>query len=153
MRSRVSPLSNSGIVAAGVLSLGVAALLYKALNTHKRDSQPNKSPIDTSNVPQIHDGNVVERIVIRPDEPGQLEDDVSSTNMAEVFVRGINKKATAASILEHFSGAGEIESLRWTSGPKTERKGYCKLLFFFTPLTSRFYHDTFLCRLVTIQNR
>ena len=55
-----------------------------------------------------------------------IKDDVSTSNPAEVFVRGINRRATCESIMNHFSAAGKIESLRWQSGPKSERKGYCK---------------------------
>lgn len=118
--SRRLPLLTREAAFVAAVSIGAAALLCRwACRPASAEADPR--PTEGESLPRTMD-----RVEIFPDEPGKLEDDVSSANMAEVFIRGINKKATVESITEHFSGAGEILSLRWTSGPKTERKGYCK---------------------------
>lgn len=65
-------------------------------------------------------------VVIVTGDADDVTDDVSTSDLSEVFIRGINKKVTESSLLAHFSVVGEIVRLRWTSGPKSQRKGHCK---------------------------
>lgn len=112
------------LAAAGV-TVG-AACLYMHWSSREDASSCREAPVEPLPAPAPA---VKTSSPLRAGEPGQLKDDVSSSNLAEVFVRGINKKASRDSILAHFSGAGEIKSLRWTSAPKSERKGYCMYCF------------------------
>ena len=53
-------------------------------------------------------------------------------HIPEVFVRGINKRATRESIIHHFSSflpTSSIPSLRWTDSPKSERTGHCWITY------------------------
>lgn len=84
-------------------------------------------------------------LLIRADDAGPVKDDVSTANPSEVFIRGINKRATEESIIEHFSAAGQVLSLRWTSAPKSERKGHCK--FF---LLNEFVFNSFVKFLLVV---
>jgi hypothetical protein len=54
-------------------------------------------------------------------------------NIPEVFVRGINKRATRDAIIAHFSSFMDPSSahpfLKWTDFPKQERTGHCWLQY------------------------
>lgn len=54
-------------------------------------------------------------------------------NIAEIFVRGINKRATRESIISHFCSFMDSSSihpiLRWTDSPKHLRTGHCWLKY------------------------
>ena len=63
----------------------------------------------------------------------------------EIFVRGINKKATRESIIHHFSSFLPplcVPSLRWTDTPKSQRTGHCWVTY------SKFDHATEAVRLL-----
>jgi hypothetical protein len=104
------------------ISTPAAADAAAAVASNITTATATASPIAAASVP----------VVLLAGEPDSVKDDVSSSNPAEVFVRGINRRATEESILEHFSRGveGRIESLRWTSAPKSERKGHCKSYLF-----------------------